>query len=86
MEPCTTTIDKHGRVVIPAEHRRALGLQGGDTVVLILKGNELQLVSQQAALKRAQDIVMKHTGGKGSLVEELLAERRAEVAGEQLGS
>ena len=82
MELCTTTIDKHGRVVIPAAHRQALGLQGGDTVVLILEGNELQLISQKEGFRRAQEMVRKHVGDDRSLVDELIAERRAEAARE----
>ncbi len=36
--------------------------------------------SRAEAIRRAQDIVTGWTGGKRSLVDELLEERRAEVA------
>lgn len=82
MELCTTTIDKHGRVVIPAEHRRALGLQAGDVVVLTLVDKELQLIGQHEAFRRVQEMVRKHVGDNRSLVDELIAERHAEAARE----
>ncbi|UVI40873.1 hypothetical protein L1F33_14545 (plasmid) [Qipengyuania spongiae] len=42
----------------------------------------LQVWSQQQAIIRAQARLRDLTGGKRSLVDELLAERRAEAAGE----
>ena len=80
--PLTVTkLDRHGRVVIPAEHRRALGLEEGDAVVVSLNEGELRILSRTEAIKRAQDMVRKYTKGR-SLVDELIAERRAEAARE----
>ena len=80
MEQVATRVDRHGRVVIPAEYRRALGLEDGDPVVLRLNDGLLQLMSRAEAIRRAQERVAGHAKGKRSLVEELLAERRAEAA------
>ena len=80
--PLTVTkLDRHGRVVIPAEHRRALGLEEGDAVVVSLNEGELRILSRTEAIKRAQDMVRQYTKGR-SLVDELIAERRAEAARE----
>ena len=80
MEQTATKVDRHGRVVIPVEYRRALGLEVGDPVVLQLSNGVVRMLSRAEAIREAQDLVARHTGGKRSLVDELIAERRAESA------
>ena len=82
MEQSATKVDRHGRVVIPAEYRRALGLAEGDTLVLRLDDGLLQLMTRAEAIRRAQELVTKHTSGQQSLVDELIADRRADAARE----
>lgn len=77
-----TRLDRHGRVVIPAEYRRALGLKEGDEVTVQLDDGVLRILSKGEAIRRAQDLVTRRTGGERSLVDELVAERRAEAARE----
>ena len=73
-----------GRVVIPAEFRKALGVEIGDGVVIELKGDELRLRSRQAAIKRVQAMVRKYIPDESrSLADELIAERREEAAREE---
>lgn len=71
-----------GRVVIPAEYRKALGLQVGDEIILRLEDNELRLVTLDQAIARAQAVVRQHVPEGRSLVAELLAERRHEAGRE----
>ena len=74
-------LGQQGRVVIPAEVRAALGLAPGDRLHLHLVGGRL-------ALERPEDAVMELRGlaatvpASRSLVDELLAERRAAAAAE----
>ena len=68
-----------GRLVIPARHRRALGLKTGDEVLLRVVDGELRILSQTEAVKRAQAMVKRLVKGGRSLVDELLKERRAEA-------
>jgi len=82
MQQSATRVDRHGRIVIPAEYRRALGLKEGDAVVLQLDEGSVRLLTRAEAIRRAQELVARHTDGKRSLVEELTAERRAEAARE----
>lgn len=79
MSRSTTTVDRHGRVVIPAEFRRALGLREGDELAVELEDGTLKLVTRAQAVARAQAMVAARTGGRRSLVQELLAERRVEA-------
>lgn len=73
-----------GRVVIPAEFRKALGVGVGDDMVIELAGDELRLRSRQAAIKRVQAMVRKYIPDESrSLADELIAERREEAAREE---
>ena len=72
-----------GRVVIPAEFRRALGVEVGDDMVIELPNGELRLRSFDAALKRVQEIVRRYVPEGVSLADELVRERREEAAREQ---
>jgi AbrB family looped-hinge helix DNA binding protein len=77
-------IAQGGRVVIPAEFRKALGVGVGDEMVIELQGDELRLRSSQDAIKRVQAIVRKHIPDENrSLADELIAERREEAAREE---
>lgn len=79
MQATRVRLGHHGRLVIPAPYRKALGLEPGAELVLRVEGNELRLISRDAAIKRAQDIVRRYVPEGYSLVDELLAERRAEA-------
>jgi AbrB family looped-hinge helix DNA binding protein len=72
-----------GRVVIPAEFRKALGLAVGDDLVIELKEGELQLRSLDAAIRRVQDMVRRYVPEGVSLADELIRERREEAAREE---
>lgn len=76
----TTKLTDGGRIVIPAEYRRALHLDVGDEVVLSLENDEIRILSRREALRRAQEIVSRYI--TRPLVDELIAERRQEAAGE----
>ena len=69
-----------GRLVIPAEMRRALGLEEGTSVVLRVEDGELRVWSVREGIRRAQAIASKYIVPGQSVVDELIAERRAENA------
>ena len=79
-----TKLTNGNRVVIPTAIRKSLGLQIGDAVTLVLEDNgEVRLLTQTEAVRQAQALVRRHVSKERSLVEELLAERREEVAGRE---
>lgn len=82
MSSVRTSIAKGGRIVIPAEFRRVLGLKEGDDVVMRLVDGEVRIRTRAEAIKEAQAIVGKHVKKGRSLVSELSRERRREAAGE----
>jgi antitoxin component of MazEF toxin-antitoxin module len=72
-------MDKKGGVAIPAAFLKALKLQAGDEVMLRLVDGELRISTRILEVEHAQRNVRRHVQPGISLVEELLAERRAEA-------
>ena len=75
-------IAEGGRVVIPAEYRRTLGLKIGDEVILRMADGEVHILTRRQAIKKAQELVRKQVPDRKSLVRELIRERRGEAANE----
>ncbi len=75
-------IGAQGRIVIPAHLRKALRFKPGDRLVARQVGESLVLERREAIEKRLQDR-FRHIPREVSLVDELLAERRDEVAREE---
>jgi AbrB family looped-hinge helix DNA binding protein len=69
-------VNENGRVVIPAEFRKLLGINAGDEVVLRMEDDELRITTLKRRIERAQRLVRKHVKPGTSLVDELIAERR----------
>ncbi len=79
MNVLSTKITDGGRLVIPVEYRRKLGLEIGDEVIIRMENGELRILPRAEAVKRAQEKVRRHVKRGRSLVDELSAERRAEA-------
>ncbi|MGH3262220.1 MAG: AbrB/MazE/SpoVT family DNA-binding domain-containing protein [Trebonia sp.] len=77
----TLVLGQQGRLVIPAEARAALGLAAGDRLHLHLAGRRLVIERQQDAVGELRGLGSNVPRGR-SLVDELLAERRAAAAAE----
>jgi AbrB family looped-hinge helix DNA binding protein len=82
MNEMRARIDQNGRVVIPASIRKAMGTKTGEDVLLRFDGEQLHISSQEASIKHAQELVRRFIPAGRSLVDELLAERRADAARE----
>jgi AbrB family looped-hinge helix DNA binding protein len=82
MEETKVIIGKGGRINIPAQHRRALGLSDGDEVIVGIEGGILRIESREDAIRRMQRKVRERFGEGRSLSEELIAERREEARAE----
>jgi AbrB family looped-hinge helix DNA binding protein len=79
MSEAVTRLGEGGRVVIPAAFRKAMGIQEGDPVILVLREGEIALLTPKQAVERAQAIVRKYVPKGKSLSAELIAERRREA-------
>jgi AbrB family looped-hinge helix DNA binding protein len=68
-----------GRVVIPAPIRRKLGIEEGTRLAVLVDDGAVVLVPRDVVRKRLRAMF---AGVKGSMSEELMAERRAEAKAE----
>lgn len=75
----------NGRLVVPAELRRHLGLEGGGTLVARVEGGRIVLEPYSAVVRRVQGYFSRFKDPGRSLVDELIADRRAEAAREDAG-
>lgn len=67
MNEIRVQVGRSGRIIIPAPHRRALGIKEGDVVYVGLEGTEATIRTQGASRGRAREIVGRYGkgGGKG---------------------
>ena len=77
-----TRMSKEGRVLIPAELRQALGLQAEEPLQLYVVDGELRIVSRRQGIRRAQAIAAKARQPGVSVVDEFIAEKRADASRE----
>jgi AbrB family looped-hinge helix DNA binding protein len=76
------TLGDKGRLVIPAALREALCLAAGDVLEIHIENQELRMSTRSGRLRRAQERLRKLVGPDRSIVDEFLAERRAEALSE----
>jgi AbrB family looped-hinge helix DNA binding protein len=71
------SVGPQGRLVIPSEIRRELGISPGDVLIAMVQDQRLVLVKREAVLQRLRRR-FAHIPDGVSLADELIAERRAE--------
>jgi len=71
-----TRMSEKGRVVIPVEMRKALGMDVGGVLDLRVEDGELRISTMRSRLRRAQENIRKYIPEGVLLSEELSAERR----------
>ena len=74
-----TKIGKGGRIVIPAAMRKLIGVSEGDELILRYRDGRLEIMTVRQAVQEAQNLVSRFVPEDRHLVDELLAERRAEA-------
>jgi len=76
------SVGPKGRVVIPVEIRRQLGLQEGSQLVALVEGDGVLLLPRDAVKQRLRGMF---AGVRTSMAEELIRDRRAAAAKESRG-
>jgi bifunctional DNA-binding transcriptional regulator/antitoxin component of YhaV-PrlF toxin-antitoxin module len=76
MAKVMTKLGEGGRLVIPVEYRKALGVDTGDELVLVLEERTMRVLTPREAIRRAQALVRSYIPEGRNLSEELIAERR----------
>lgn len=69
-------LSENGRIVIPAQVRRTLGVDAGDEIILEQEDNTFRLTTQQQRIAEARRNIRRYIKPGARLVDELLAERR----------
>jgi len=77
-----TTIGKSGRLVIPVQYRKALGLTEGEGVMISLKNGHIEISLLDKSIKNVQKKVRKYLQPDSDLVEMLLNDRKKEIENE----
>lgn len=78
----TIPVSENGRMNLPADMRRALGLSGAGHLIITLDDDAIRITTASQALKHVRDLAApyKPTGELAS--DGLIAERRAEAQSE----
>lgn len=71
-------VQENGRMILPAELRQELGVGKGNRVVLQRVGDRIELTTARLMRAQAQARVREQFPDATNVVEEFLAERRAE--------
>ena len=82
MQIFATTMNRQGRIVIPAPIRRAMGLEGPTELLCRYEGGTLTVETIDAAVADVRELVAEYVPAERSMVDELTRERRAEAATE----
>ena len=73
-------VSESGRISLPADFRKAIGLDRGGDVIVELDGNDLRIRTVDEVVARAQEISRRLFAGKsGVSVDDFIAERRREA-------
>ena len=64
-----TKLGQSGRIVMPTEYRRRLGLEAGDEIIMHLDEEGLHLYTPAQAVAKAQALVRRHVPGGGAYPE-----------------
>ena len=82
MSNVVVKLGQGGRIVLPAQFRKAMGIRTGDDLILALKDGELRVFTHREAIRRAQELVRHYFPEGRILSEELIQDRRSEVSRE----
>jgi bifunctional DNA-binding transcriptional regulator/antitoxin component of YhaV-PrlF toxin-antitoxin module len=75
-------MSKEGRVLIPVELRKALGLKPDEPLNIYAVDGELRIVSRMQGIRRAQAIMAKYKKPGENMVDDFIREKREEAARE----
>jgi AbrB family looped-hinge helix DNA binding protein len=79
----TVQVAENGRMNLPADMRRGLGLNGPGRVILTQDEDGIRITTADQAIRRIRALAAPFAQGQASVVDEFLAERRAEAAREE---
>lgn len=72
-------VTESGRLSLPAELRRSVGLENGGDVVIELEGQTIRVRTVDEVVADAQALMRELLGGRKLTVDDFLADRLAET-------
>jgi AbrB family looped-hinge helix DNA binding protein len=75
-------VNQQGRVTIPAQIRREAGIEAGTPLVVYVEDGRVVIETREQLGQRIRREIAQSWTGEGSVVDELIADRRAEAARE----
>lgn len=79
MKTYVIPLQENGRLILPIELRRALGVDRGDRVVVEAEDDRITLTTMRLRRRRAQETAARYVEPGRSVVDEFLAEKRHEA-------
>lgn len=79
MKQYVVPLQENGRMILPADLRQTLGVGKGDRIVLRAEGDRIELTTARHERRRAQEIFRRYVPAGAQVVDEFIAERRAEA-------
>jgi AbrB family looped-hinge helix DNA binding protein len=75
----TVVLGESGRIVLPVAIRNEFGLKTGDRLTIAAKGNRIEILSMDMALKEIRDAIVEKRGSLDEFLEERREEARREM-------
>ena len=72
-------LQDNGRMILPADIRRALDLKKGDKVIIETEGDRVELTTAQRERQRARAMFRKFVSAGEPIVDQVIANRREEA-------
>ncbi len=82
----TVILGESGRIVLPASIRKEFGLEPGERLTVVSGDGEIKIMSRKMALESIRAGIIKERGSLSGILDEFLAERRAEARREAEGA
>lgn len=78
----TVIIGESGRIVLPASIRKEFGIRPGERLTVTSENGEIKILSRKMALEQIRAGIIEKRGSLKGILDEFIAERRAEAARE----
>lgn len=83
MRSITVRVSEAGRLNLPAQLRREVGLEHGGPVVIRVEDGEIRIRTARAVMEELQAFAQERLAGSGDSVDQFLADRRQAAASEE---
>jgi AbrB family looped-hinge helix DNA binding protein len=85
MERLTTSMDRHGRMLIPSYIRERLNIHPGEKVILEIEDNQIKIINADHVIDEMHKIFTKNQNiSKDSHVDEFIKQKCEEYNTEEL--